>query len=194
MHRILVLAMMLIFATPLVAHADVDAALKAFRAEDYATALAGFEAGAKTGDPKAEYWLGHLYANGLGVKKDGGTAAKWLEMSANQGLVEAMRDLGIMYLRGDGVLQDYEMAHKWLEKAAYSNDSVAQRELGTLYAKGEAVKKDKLWAYVWFDYAAKNGDTQAQELRADLEKTMSASEISQAQDLAMSIKGEVLSQ
>ncbi len=130
----------------------------------------------------------------FGVKKDGATAAKWLSKAADQGLVDAERDLGVMYLQGDGVLQDYAKAHAWLEKAAYDNDAVAQRELGALYAEGQAVEQDKLWAYVWFDYAAKNGDQEATDRRADLEKTMSADELSQAQELAESIKGEVFGQ
>jgi TPR repeat protein len=183
-------ALMLPFAASL-SWADSASALQALRAGDYATALKGFEAAAEAGDPRAEYWLGHMYSEGLGVIQDSDKGAVWISKAAKGGVILAARDLGQMYLRGDGVLQDFDMARKWLEKAAYDNDPVAQRELGEIYAQGMGIKNDNVWAYVWFDYAAKNGDKEAETRRAEVVKTMSSNEISRAQDLAESIKDEI---
>lgn len=187
------LMVMVLAASPLGADADtgaVDQAVQAYRNGDYAAALDGFKPAAEAGNPAAQYWLGQMYAEGIGVDKDMTKAAEWTEKSAKQGEIAAMRALGGLYLRGEGVLQDYEQGHQWLEKAAYSNDAVAQRELGQTYEKGEGVEQSKVWAYVWYNYAAKNGDQQAEKLRDSVARSMSEAEVSQAQELGRSIEGE----
>lgn len=184
-------SLLIVGLTPL-AGADTTSALQAFRSGDYATAKQGFEAAAEAGDPAAQYWLGHMYAEGIGVAKDDAVAARWMSKSADAGNIAAMRDLGIMYLNGDGVLQDYALAKEWLEKAAFENDTVAQRNLGTIYAEGLGVPEDKSKAYVWFDFAARGGDEQAVKKRDALAKTMAPQELDNAQAFSETIKSEIL--
>jgi TPR repeat protein len=175
------------------ADADTTSALQAFRAGDYATAKQGFEAAAEAGDPAAGYWLGHMYAEGIGVAKDEAVAANWMSKSAAGDEVAAMRGLGVMYLNGDGVLQDYALAKEWLERAAFDNDAAAQRALGTIYANGLGVPKNNSRAYVWFDFAARGGDAQAVEKRDALAKTLTPQELDDAQAFSETVKSEILS-
>ena len=51
------------------------------------------------GDPKAQYFLGHLYEKGKGVTQDYALAAGYLRQSAVQGCAEAQNDLGACYAR-----------------------------------------------------------------------------------------------
>ena len=177
----LILASFFLIATTAGALADVEGALKALRAGDNKGALSQFTALAEKNNPDAEYWLGHIYVEGIGVKKDVAKGVKLMTKSADQGLVLAMRDLGQIYMKGDGVLQDYDKAFKRLQAAAHQNDGISQRLLGTLYANGWGVDKDPIWAYVWYDYAAKNGDRDALALRAKLVETLSTDQIAQAE-------------
>ena len=174
--------------------ADVEGALKALRAGDNKSALSQFTKLADKKNPDAEYWLGHMYVEGIGVKKDVAKGAALMTKAADQGLVVAMRDLGQIYMKGDGVLQNYGKARAQLQTAANQNDAISQRLLGVLYANGWGVDKDPIWAYVWYDYAAKNGDKDALALRAELVMNMSSGDIEEAEKLADSIKGEIFGQ
>ena len=190
----LVLSAVFLIAMAGGALADVEGALKDLRSGDTKSALSQFTKLADKNNPDAQYWLGHMYVEGIGVKKDVAKGVELMTKSADQGLVLAMRDLGQIYMRGNGVLQDYGKAKERLQTAAHQNDAIAQRLLGELYANGWGIDKDALWAYVWYDYAAKNGDKDALALRAKLVKTMSTSDIEQAETLAQSIKGEIFGQ
>ncbi len=44
---------------------------------------------AKQGNPKAQFILGHMYYEGLGVKIDEQETVKWYEKSAQQGYSDA---------------------------------------------------------------------------------------------------------
>jgi len=67
------------------AAADYDAGLFAFNRGDYATAARQFEPVAREGDSDAQYWLGRIYADGLGRPRDPVTAYVWFDRAAAQG-------------------------------------------------------------------------------------------------------------
>lgn len=174
-------------ATGVSVRADVKSGLSLMYQGDYANALQEMQTSAKSGDVRAEYWLGHMYERGLGTKPDAAQAVTWWTKAAEGGSVDAKRALGVLYLQGEGIFQDFGKARTWLEAAANEGDATAQRELGKLYAEGLGVEKDKIWAYVWYDFAARSYDREAVKLREDLLKTMSTSDIEEAQKLAAKI-------
>ena len=62
----------------------------------YKTNKAGVEmikAKAKEGNHQAEYYLGKMYANGVGMKKDTDKAFEWLNKAALAGVLEAEREV-----------------------------------------------------------------------------------------------------
>ena len=79
------------------------------------------KAKAEKGDATAQFNLGLMYMNDLGVEKDYAEAVKWYRKSAEQGNANAQNILGIMYEKGNGVEKDYVEALKWYNKAAFSN-------------------------------------------------------------------------
>ena len=93
-HAIAAIILMLRFATPGAAGPleDADAAIKR---RDYATAVRPIRPLAEQGDANAQYKLGVLYDNGLGVPQDKIRAYMWLNLSASQGRegAAAFRDL-----------------------------------------------------------------------------------------------------
>ena len=96
----------------------LEDASKAFRNGDYTTALGLLGPLASHGTAEAQYELGFLYYNGMGVPQDYAEAVKWYRLAAEQGFAEAQHDLGVMYLEGKGVPQDYVLAHMWFNLAA----------------------------------------------------------------------------
>jgi len=69
-------------------------------------------------DPNAQFIMGEMYYNGLGVKKDHAEAAIWIRKAADQGLAEAQFVICHMYYYGFGVKEDPAEALIWCRKAA----------------------------------------------------------------------------
>ena len=70
---------------------------------------------AARGDADAQYALGELYANRLGVSQDYTKAREWYEQAAAQGSAMAQVNLGGLYHKGQGVPQDYGKARQWFD-------------------------------------------------------------------------------
>ena len=85
----------------------------AFNIRDYAAALKNWRAVAEQGLAEAQFNLGLIYDNGLGVTEDNQEAVKWYRMKAEEGIAVAQTNLELMYDNGLGVEQDYVQAHKW---------------------------------------------------------------------------------
>jgi len=118
--------------------------------------------------PGAQYTLGLMYLQGLGVSKNRKLALFWLKKSADQDYYLALHRLGKIYL-GDGVTgADPETAIKYITMAAQKGYSPSQYLLGTLYQTGQqGVTKDPAAALKWFKLAADQGHKIAkQELAA----------------------------
>ncbi len=134
--------LVLSFAAPVVAGQFEDATA-AYQSGDYATALRLFRPLADQGKADAQYNLGFMYANGLGVGKDFAEAAKWYRLAADQGNAHAQFGLGIMYYDGRGVPEDDVEATKWFRLAANQGYAPAQLSLGLLvrWRQGHATER-----------------------------------------------------
>jgi TPR repeat protein len=94
---------------------NYELCLKAYGNKEFANA---YNLCKEVGEPNAQYIIGEMYYNGLGVKKDHAEAAIWIRKAAEQGLSEAQFVIGHMYYYGLGVKEDPEEALIWCRKAA----------------------------------------------------------------------------
>lgn len=179
--RGLLLAMLLI--TPLTATADFDDGLAAALRGDFATALREWRPLAEQGHADAQYNLGVMYDEGEGVSESTSEAMKWYLRAAEQGNSDAQYNLGATYDEGDGVPENNQAAAKWYRLSADQGDSDAQFNLGAMYYAGEGVPQDIVLAHMWFNLAAAGGDSNGAEVRAELESSMTASQVAEAQRL-----------
>ena len=85
---------------------------------DYETALQKWLPLAEQGNAEAQFMLGNLYREGLGVPLSDTKAVTWYWLAADEGHAHAQLSLGIMYATGRGVTQDIVLAHMWFELAA----------------------------------------------------------------------------
>ncbi len=140
--------------------ADTAAGLTAFKGKDYARAYREWKASADAGQAEAEFDLGVLYAQGLGVRRDLTEAANWYRKSAGQGNAEAQFALGQMYSRGWGVPRDQADAIRWLQMA----NSVESDGPPTDWAivEGYGTPQDPQQAATWYRQAADKGHPEAQ--------------------------------
>ena len=99
----------------------------AFQSHNYAEAKSLYLRGAEKGDPNSMYWLGQLYARGLGVAPDYNAARVWYQKSADHGSAIAVYSIGLLYLEGGhGMAKDCNLAHEWLTRAVARGVSAAQ--------------------------------------------------------------------
>jgi hypothetical protein len=125
---------------------------------NYEQAALYYEQAANSGSFMAQYNLGSMYREGVGVPQDYKTAFKWLLKSANQGYTRAIADIGIMHYTGNGLKQDYKTARVYLEIAALNDNEMAQAYLGLMHANGQGVKQNKDLAIKWLTKAANKGN------------------------------------
>lgn len=85
-------------------------------------------------DPRCQYALGVLYANGQGVDRDFSEAAKWYEKAAQAGIVPAQRAIGFAYANALGVPEDFDKAVSYLKPACEAGEMAACVTLGEIYA------------------------------------------------------------
>ena len=100
------------------AWAGFDEGLAAYQRGDYATAVREWRPLAEQGVADAQYNLGVMYGEGLGVPQDYAKAVGWWRKAAEQGHATAQYNLGVAYHNGEGVPQNYAQAHMWHNLAA----------------------------------------------------------------------------
>src|SRR5689334_2503681 len=81
----------------------VQDALEALKKQDYQTALRILRPLAEQGDVQAQFNLGAMHEQGLGVPKNDAEAVNWFRKAAEQGFAGAQYLLGLMYHEGLGV-------------------------------------------------------------------------------------------
>lgn len=131
-----------------------------FDSEDYIRAYKFYKEASQEGNMYAQYNLGYLYLNGLGVEQNYKEAAIWFAKSAYQGYSSAQNDLGVLYNLGKHTNRDISLAIEWFTKASNQDDENAQENLAYIFnnEKGFINKKE---AARLFTILAKKGDINA---------------------------------
>lgn len=139
---------------------DSAAGMAAFKNKDYQRAYQEFKASADAGQAEAEFDLGVMYAQGLGVLRDLNAAASWYRKAADQGNAEAEFALGQMYAHGWGVPRDTADAIRWFEMANSVDSDGPPTDW--LAIEGYGMDKDPAQAVFWYQKAANSGHPEAQ--------------------------------
>lgn len=177
-------AMFIWLAAVCPAWAGMEEGVAAYERGQFSVALKEFLAAAEKDLASAQFNLGVMYANGVGVPKDDQQAVSWYRKAAEQGHADAQFNLGVMYANGEGVPKDARQAVLWYRKAADQGDADAQLNLGWRYANGEGVPKDDQRAYFWWLLSAAQGAKKAAELRDLAERRLTAEQRTAAQAAA----------
>jgi TPR repeat protein len=127
--------------------------------------------------PPAEFNMGVLYAEGLGVPRDLAQAVEWYRKAAEwelpqaqdalrtlavTGFPPAQHVLGMTYENGWGSAKIEAEAVHWYRKAAEQGYPPAEYDLGRMLAEGRGALKNEAEAEAWFRRAAEEGIREAQ--------------------------------
>ena len=121
-----------------------------------------YEQAAQQGNAEAQYNLGYIYYNGLGVAQNYQKAIYYTEQAAQQGHSGAQYNLGYIYYKGLGVEQNYQKAKEYYEQAAQQGHPEAQYNLGYIYYNGLGVAQNYQKAIYYTEQAAQQGHSGAQ--------------------------------
>jgi TPR repeat protein len=169
---------------------QLDDGIDAFGRGDYGAAIHLWRPLAEQGNREAQFRLGIIYEQGLGVTKDDAEALLWYRRAAEQGNETAQFALGSAYEAGSGVPLNYQEAARWYRKAADQGSIGGQVNLSSMYAGGRGVPEDFVTAYMWITLALSAmqpgypGYDIANNIHGALRQRMTPQQIAQAQDLA----------
>ncbi len=137
-------------------------ALSAYQEKRYEQALVLLQPLAQQGNAEAQFFLGVIYCEGLGVASDCLTGARWYWRAALQGHDYAQYNLGALHSIGQGLPKDPSAAVHWWKKAAALGLAKAQFNLGLAYLEAQGVPQDAEQAEQWWLSAAEQGYVPAQ--------------------------------
>lgn len=179
---ILVLAAM---AVPV--YGDLDAARRAWRAGDVATATKIWTDLAIQGDARAQHRLGHVARTGRGgVAVDKAAALGWFRAAADQGHRGAQVKLAEMLRNGEAGPAAPVEAAGWAARAAAQGDETALHMLGAMHRVGEGVARDLVKSWVFFALAERHGHVTAGYDRLRVQRALSRAERHRAESQAAS--------
>ena len=162
--------------------------------QNYTEALKWLQKAADHGVAGAQFSLGDMYLDGLGVPQNYSEALKWFQKAADQGNTQAPANLGFMYEKGQGVPQNYAEALTWYRRGAEQGDGAAQNNLGIMYSNGRSVPQNYVQARMWLDIATSSSNASdenkkiAGEARKLISKQMTPLQIARAEELARTCK------
>lgn len=150
------------------------------RADDFLHGMQALETGhteqaielwrplAESGNVEAQFGLGVIYNDGMGVEQDYAEANYWFLRAAEQGMAAAQYNLGNAYKNGTGMAPDPQMAVRWWRKAADQDFGPAQFNLGSALMEGFGIQRDAEAGLQWYRRAAANGHAHAQSFLEEL--------------------------
>ncbi len=118
-----------------------DQCTELMKKKDYYEASPVCEKMAKKGNVPAQFAMGVLYYQGLGVMANTSQAVKWLRKAAEQNHALAQYNLGIMIANGQGTQTDLVEAYAWLSLSAKNGYPEAATALENLSAELSSSEK-----------------------------------------------------
>ncbi len=143
-------------------YAQYRLGLKAYQQGNYDEALAIWQPLADSGYAAAQFNIGMLFQNGVGVDKSITTANDWFQKAVDRDFAPAQLAMGRAYMDGIGVDQNIDRALVLLTSAAEQGHAQAQYEVGVIYREGSIVQRDQVRALEYFLLSAEQGDPEAQ--------------------------------
>lgn len=124
---------------------------RAFLADKkYKEAAELYQAAAESGSAEAEYELGKLYYNGIGVEENKTEAIRLFVRSAEQGYERAEFRLGAAYQLGWDIEKNTRQAFYWYKRAADHGNLKAMLYIGYYYETGYGVEASLTKAMEWW--------------------------------------------
>ncbi|ATD64520.1 tetratricopeptide repeat protein [Neisseria weixii] len=137
----------------------VEKGKDAYEAQHYVEAMTYFTQASAAGHMSAPRYIGIMYLNGYGVKKNVRRAVAEFSKAAQWGDATGQFWLGYCYEQGIGVTQNREQALKWYELSARQGDTYSASAMTALGRMSES--EDLQEAIEWYQKSAAVGDKES---------------------------------
>ena len=98
---------------------------------------------ASNGNPQAQFELGNMYRNAIGVPRDYEQALIWLNKAAEQNHPDALFILGNIHEQGvNGAEKNLKKAAEYYRRAAENGNLTSMLRLASMYEKGDVISQD----------------------------------------------------
>ena len=181
MHKLLLTLAVFLFNlsifSPYTIADDYDRAFEALKQKDYERAIYFLSFYASNGDNVAQYNMGVLYRDGLGVEKNIKVAVSWFLLAAEQDNMLAnyaiARILDKNLFKSDG---QNNVIHYYKE-AAFLGHAIAPIDLGNFYFLRNNSPKDYVRAFIWWSLSLDRNAPGALENITKLENLLSQEQV-----------------
>jgi hypothetical protein len=163
--------------------------------QDFDKAAFWFREAAESDVPNANYNLGVLYHQGLGVDRNLDMALYWYREAARLGHAEAQYNLGIAHIEGIGTDYDPALAAGFFERAANNGITEAAYNLGLIYENGLLGQPKLEEALLWYSIAAADSNLEAQAAMEQIAQRLQIGTediqrfVDRMQEINLSVKG-----
>ena len=130
------------------------------------------------------YYLGYMYYEGKGFKKDHKKAFSFTSKSAKDGEALSQYLLGLMYEKGHGVEKNPKKANAWFKRSALQGHAQAQAVLGYNYFYGAGLPIDYILAYKWLNLANASDEYELSNFLNDVRSNMTKGQVAIAQQMS----------
>ena len=117
---------------------------------DASKAARWHRAAAEQGNALAQYSLGWLYQDGIGVKQNLTLAKRWFHFAAEQKHAGAQYSVAWRYLKGQGTARNATKAAGWFLEASQQGHAGAMFSLAARFEQGDGVPRDYKVARRWY--------------------------------------------
>ena len=158
---------------------DYAKAFQALERGDYETATFYLSFFASNGDSVAQYNMGLLYRDGLGVEKNPKVALSWFYLAAQQR--HMLSNFAIAKLMEKYTyLADRKKGHlHFLKEAAFLGHAIAPLEIGNFYYLRQETEYDLVRAMVWWIVSSDRNAPGATEMIASVSPLLDHSQMDQ---------------
>lgn len=116
---------------------------------------------AESNDPRAQFELGQLYANEVGIPKNSTEALKWFNKSAAANNADSIARIGLMYEFGEGVDTDKSRAIELYRNAVKLGGNRGMIAYANALIRGSGIQKNKEQAHSLLKTASSNNSASA---------------------------------
>jgi len=113
-YRTALLFVLLMMSPAMIWASLLDDGIESFDQKDYQLAYERLLPLAEQGNGEAQYYIGGMLVEGMGIPADPAKGVYWLEQSVNNQYYMAAKMLGSMYLSGFGVPMDTQKGAKYI--------------------------------------------------------------------------------
>jgi len=128
---------------------DIEDAVDAMRAGNFAEAYCIMRPLAEAGDADAQYNIGWMYLNGYGLQVNDNLALQWWERASEQGHADANLSIGMLYSLGEGeVPKDLNKAIDYYLIAVEDGQEDAITFLHSMMMRNDPVIRERMHSII----------------------------------------------